>query len=505
MKKKNGSYRLVVDYRGLNKQIEKTIWPLPRMNNVIDSLDGNCYFSNIDLTSGYFQMALDEESQNGTAFVTPMGLYKWKRLPMGLASAPGDFQNLMEFIMSGLSYEVALVYLEDIISFGRSFEEHLNRLDLVLGQLKDAGLKIKGSKGRFFQENIHFLGHIVSNKGVEVDPEKVVAVSKMKSLRTIKESRAILGLVGFYRRFIQDFGKVAEPLYKLLNKKDRFTWSKECESAVEQLKQALQKAPILGYPNDTDPYTLTSDASLFGIGAIISQIQQWAERVIAYASKTLSKCQRNYSATKRELYFFQHFRNYLLGQKFLIVTDLRALTWLYSFTEPDGIWARWIEKLGQFDFEIKHEAGKKIPHADCLSRVPQTEDQVKDCDQVNQINTEEKNIWSIGLGKSVEQLVVHQKNAADLIILRNWIENGKRPQRKHMAGASRALWKIWTDFRKLRIENDLIKRQKRIDEFKNLTQIFIQRSLLKEILPFFHEHCGHFGMVKTFDRVRERL
>ena len=247
-------------------------------------------------------MALDEESQNVTTFVTPMGLYKWTRLPMGLASAPGAFQNLMELIMSGLSYEVALVYLDDIIIFGRSFEEHLNCLDLVLGRLKDAGLKIKGSKCRFFQEKIHFLGHIVSNKGVEVDPEKVAAVSKMKNPRTIKELRAILGLVGFYRRFIQDFGKKAEPLYKLLNTKERFTWSKECESAVEQLKQALQKAPILGYPNDTDPYTLTTDASLFDMGAIISQRQQWGERVIAFASKTLSKSQRNYSATKRELF-----------------------------------------------------------------------------------------------------------------------------------------------------------------------------------------------------------
>ena len=167
--------------------------------------------------------------------------------------------------------------------------------------------------------------------------------------------------------------------------------------------------------------------------------------------------------------------------------------------------ARWIEKLGQFDFEIKHEAGKKIPHADCLTRVPQTEDQVKDCDQVNQINTEEKNIWSIGLGESVEQLVEHQKNAADVVIPRNWIENWKRPQRKHMAGASRARWKLWTDFTNLRIENDLIKRQKRIDEFNNLTQIVIQRSLLRKILPFPHEHCVHFGMVKRFDRVRERF
>ena len=157
VKKKDGSYRLVVDYRGLNKQIEKTSWPLPRINDVIDSLDGNCYISNIDLTSEYFQMALHEESQNVTVFVTPMGLYEWKRLPIGLASAPGAFQNLMELIMAGLSYEVALVYLDDIIIFGRSFEEHLNCLDLVLGRLKDAGLKIKGSKCRFLSGKNSFL------------------------------------------------------------------------------------------------------------------------------------------------------------------------------------------------------------------------------------------------------------------------------------------------------------------------------------------------------------
>ena len=377
-------------------------------------------------------------------------------------------------ITAGLSYEVALVYLDDIIIFGKSFEEHLNCLDLVLGRLKDAGLKIKGSKCRILQKKIHFLGHIVSNQGVEVDPEKVAAVSKIKTPRTIKELRAILGRVGFYRRFIKNFGKIAEPLYKLLNKKERFSWSKECESAVEQLKQALQKAPILGYPNDTGPYTFTTDASLFGIGPIISQRQQCGERGIAYASKTLSKSQRNYSTTKQELfaivYLTQHFKNYLLGQKFLIFTDRRSPTWLYSFTEPDGLLARWTEKLGHFNFEIKREVGKKIPHADCLSSVPQTEEQVKNYDQVNQVNTEDKNIWSIGLGKSVEQLIEHQKNAADLIILRNWIGNSRRPQRKNMAGASRALWKLCTDFRNLQIDNDLIKRQKRIEEFINLTQ-----------------------------------
>ena len=212
-----------------------------------------------------------------------------------------------------------------------------------------------------------------------MDAEKVSAVEKMKSPTTIKELRAVLGLVGFYRRFIQDFGGTAEPLYKLLNKKERFKWTDECEKALQELKVKLQSAPILGFPNDKDPYVLTTDASLYGIGAIVTQKQEWGDRVIAYASKTLNKGQRNYSATKRELfaivYFTSHFKNYLLGRKFTVVTDHRALTWLYSFKEPDGLLARWIEKLGQFDFEIKHEAGKNIPHADCLSKVPQEEEE----------------------------------------------------------------------------------------------------------------------------------
>ena len=299
VKQKDGIFRLVVDYRGLNKQNEKTSWPLPRINDVIDSLDRNIYFSNIDLTSGYFQMTLEEESQNLTAFITPIGLYKWKRLPMGLTSAQGVFQNLMELILAALSYEVALIYLDDIIIFGKSFQEHLSRLELVLCRIKEAGLKIKGSKCRVFQKSIHFLGHIISKDGVEVDPDKVSAVANMKPPSNLKELRAILGLVGFYWRFIADFGKTAEPLYRLLSKTEKFVWTTDCGESMNQLELKLQEAPILGFPNDTDPYTLTTDASLTGIGAIIIQKQNWGDRVIAYASKTLNKGQRNYSAKER--------------------------------------------------------------------------------------------------------------------------------------------------------------------------------------------------------------
>ena len=173
-----------------------------------------CTSQNIDLLSGYFQMALQEESQNVRAFITPLGLYKWKRLTMGLISAPGAFQNLMELIFAGLSNEVALVYLDDVIVFGGNFEKHLKRLELVFQRLSENGLKIKGSKCNFFQKHVSFFGHIISESGVEVDPEKVRAVEKMKEPSSLKDVRGFLGLVGYYRKITPGFGKTAEPLYR---------------------------------------------------------------------------------------------------------------------------------------------------------------------------------------------------------------------------------------------------------------------------------------------------
>ena len=199
-----------------------------------------------------FPNGLKEESQNLTAFITPMGLYKGKRLPMGLTSAQGAFQNLMDLILAGLSYEVALIYLDDIIIFGKSFEEHLSRLELVLCRIKEAGLKIKGSKCRFIQKRIHFSGHIIAKEGVEVDPDKEVAVANMKPPSNLKELRAVFGLVGFCRRFIADFGKRAEPLYRLLSKTEKFVWTTEWGEYMNQLILKSQKAPLLDFPNDTD-------------------------------------------------------------------------------------------------------------------------------------------------------------------------------------------------------------------------------------------------------------
>ena len=289
-------------------------------------------------------MEILEEDQHLTSFITPFGLYQWKRMPMGICNAPGAFQRLMELVLSGLTYDKVLVYLDDIIVFGRNFPEHLENLRHVFQRIRSANLKISPHKCELFRTSINFLAHVISKEGVQTDPKKIEAVKTYPIPVNVKTLRAFLGLVGFYRKFIQHFGDIASPLYNLMQKEKRFQWTTECQQAFEKLKDRLMCAPILGFPNKRDVFTLCTDASLTGIGAVLSQNQNNAEKVIAYASKSLQKGQRNYSATKRELYavvfFTNYFKEYLLGQKFRIVTDHRALVWLYSFKDPDGLVAR---------------------------------------------------------------------------------------------------------------------------------------------------------------------
>ena len=295
--KKDGSFRLVIDCRKLNSQTIETSWPLPRITDTLSSLEGSYLFSSLDLCSGFHQMEILKEDQHLTSFITLFGLYQWKRMPMGLCSAPGAFQRLMELVLLGLTYDKVLVYLDDIIVFGRNFPEHLENLRQVFQRIRSANLKISPNNCALFCTSINFLGHVISKEGVQTDPKKIEAVKTYPIPVNVKTSRAFLGLVGFYQKFIQNFGDIASPLYKLMQKEKRFQWTTECQQIFEKLKERLLCAPILGFPNERDIFKLCTDASLTGIGAVLSQNQNKAEKVIAYASKSLQKGQRKYSAT----------------------------------------------------------------------------------------------------------------------------------------------------------------------------------------------------------------
>src|SRR3989441_7145838 len=356
--KKDGSLRLCVDYRGINNLTRKDSYPLPRIVDCLDTLGPANLFSTFDLRSGYHQIAMEEADKEKTAFLTRRGLFQYTAMSFGLTNAPATFQRLMDVVMAGLNFEVCLVYLDDIILFSSTVSEHLERLKLLLARLRWANLKLKPSKCHLLQRKVHFLGHVISAGSVATDPEKTEQIRTWPRPRNVHELRAFIGLASYYRRFCKDFGQIAAPLHALTGKNSRFWWTEDCEIAFAALKSRLVSSPVLAMPMDSGEYRLDTDASNTAIGAVLSQVQNGEERVIAYASRTLSRPERNYCVTRRELlaivYFVKQFRSYLLGREFLIRTDHSALRWLKITPEPIGQQARWIEKLEEYSYRVEH-------------------------------------------------------------------------------------------------------------------------------------------------------
>ena len=374
VRKKDGSARFCVDYRKLNNITRKDAFPLPRIDETLDTLSGAQWFSTLDLVSGYWQVEVAENDRAKTAFTTHEGLFEFRVMPFGLCNAPATFQRLMSLVLAGVEWSQCLVYLDDIIVLGRNFDEHLKNLGIVLQKLKDANLQLKPAKCALCKTEVTYLGHKISREGVATDQAKVDKVENWPQPKTSQELQRFLGLASYYRKFIRNFASIARPLHRLTEKGRPFKWTSECDSAFCKLKQSLTTAPILVYPDFSRPFILDTDASNDGIGAVLSQEYDGSERVVAYASRTLNKSERKYSVTRKELLavvvFTQHFRTYLLGQPFKLRTDHGSLSWLCNFKDPTGQLARWLEQLQEFHFEVIHRKGLAHQNADALSRLP---------------------------------------------------------------------------------------------------------------------------------------
>jgi len=288
-------------------------------------------------------------------------MYRFKAMPFGLCNAGATFQRLMDIVMSWLHFHVCLIYLDDIIVFAGSLEQHLDRLVMVFERLRTAGLKLKPEKCFLLQKSVSFLGHVVSGHGIATYPSKIKFVAEWPTPRSLRDVRAFLGLAGYYRRLVAMMGKGK-----------MFRWTPEAQQSFDHLKVALTSQPILAMPQDEGEMILDTDASDTAIGAVLSQKQGGHKRVILYASRRLDRREANYCVTRKELlavvHFMQHFRQYLLGRAFLVHTDHSALTWLRRTPEPIGQQARWLEVMEEFHFRIEHRPGARHGNADALSR-----------------------------------------------------------------------------------------------------------------------------------------
>ena len=382
IRKKDGGLRFCINLCKLNNRTIKDGCSLPRIEDSLDCFHGAVWFSTLGLKSGYWQVELEDEAKPLTAFtMDPLGFWKCEHMPFGPTNAPETFQRLMESCLGELHLNWCIIYLDDIIVFSWRPEDHLHRLKAVFNKLKAACLKLKPSKCDLFKQQINYLGHVVSNEGVSTDPEKIKAITEWSQPTTVTEVRSFLGFVSYYRRFIPKFSKVAKHLNTLLQnlegtpsqkKMFRVHWGPKQQEAFETLQRLCTESPILAYADFKAPFILHNDASGDGLGVVLYQVQVGQKRVIAYASQSLSRSERNYLVNKLESPALKwaitdKFHEYLYGSEFQMYMDNNPLTYVLTMVKLDTTGHRWVATLSNFTFSIIYKSGKGCQDADALS------------------------------------------------------------------------------------------------------------------------------------------
>lgn len=508
VKKKDGSVRFCIDYRALNKITRKDVYPMPRIDDALDTLQGANYFSSLDLRSGYWQIPMNEADKEKTAFATPDGLYEFNVMPFGLCNAPATFERMIDTVLRGLKWKTCLCYLDDIVVFSSTFAQHLQRLDEVLQCLSKAGLQINTKKCTFASKSIKVLGHVVSKDGIQPDPEKIAAVLQFPRPSNQKTLRSFLGLASYFRRFIRNFATLAAPLNKLLATGAPFSWSNDCESAFEILKERLTSGPVLRHFDERAPTILHTDASAQGIGAVLLQRDSTSkEQVVAYASRTLSTAERNYTITEQEclaiVWSIQKFRPYLYGRHFTIITDHHALCWLSSMKNMSGRLARWILRLQEYDFTVTYKSGKCHHDADALSRCPlslsrdNTSTASRSNDSDTQLASQHVSLASLDPMQLSSNSDLRSLQLADSYC-RSFIDRLRGVTKPPNSRLRRQL-------RQFRLQDGVLKRYIYHPTGNKWVPV-LPRCLRLRVLEAFHDDiaAGHLGFHKTYDRIKTR-
>ena len=529
VRKKDNTLRFCIDLRKLNNLTVKDSYALPRIEETFDALHGAKWFSTLDIKSAYWQVEIEEQDKHKTAFVVgQLGFYECERMPFGLTNAPATFQRLIESCMGDLNLHHCLLYLDDIVIFSQTYEEHLNRLESIFKRLQTAGLKLKPSKCKFFRRSIKYLGHIVSSDGVGTDPDKTSSIEEWPIPTTVKQVQSFLGFVGYYRRFIKGFSKIAKPLHaitrgeivnpKTKKRKDNFHWGEEQQNAFETLKHHVTHAPVLAFANFKEPFILHTDASTCGLGAALYQYQaDGKQRVVAFASLGLNKSERNYPAHKLEFLALKwaitdKFHDYLYGNHFEVSTDNNPLTYILTTAKLDATGQRWVAQLSNYNFSIQYKPGKNNTDADSLSRIkwpivnmilttPSIHGGLCEgfCMSTQLVPDEHIDGTSILQNTSEDWVIRQRKDPCLLQVIQMLLKNKYSPE---IAGSEFPLYV--REKNNLCFRDDVLYRKRKIqDDF--IYQLVLPIQFRKTALEGCHDHVGHLGRDRSVELLRERF
>ena len=555
-KKRDNSLRFCIDYRRLNAITKRDATDLPRIDESFEALKGAKIFSTLDLIKGFWQVPMKEEDKEKTAFtVGPLGHYECEVLPFGLTNSPATFQAMMEKCLGDINLIEIILYLDDINVFSCTVDEHIERLDHVFTRLAAAGLKLQPEKCRLFQCEAKFLGHVVSESGIQTDPEKVEAVKSWPVPQSINDVRKFLGFAGFYRRFIAGFSKIAQPLHAMLKgletrtlksgkkkrgpaKGQKFLWGSTQQEAFDNLREKLISAPVLAYADYTKPFIVHTDASLDGLGAAIYQVQDdGKERVVAYASRSLGPTEVNYPPHKLEFLALKwavtdKFHDYLYGQPdFKVRTDNNPLTYVLSSAKLDATGHRWLAELQNYNFHIEYKAGKLNKDADGLSR--RTPRQAEGGAELDIETMPKDSIHALMVGAldlsdfAVEAMCLstapvdvldvpatslQSLSKKDIIgaqkqdklcqyVIRLMESDDQGKSSKPVSSSERALYRVRQSFKLI---DGIIHRERLVNGVKQ-SQLLLPVEFQDQALKGLHDHVGHFGVEKTLSLARERF
>ena len=552
VRKKDNSLRLCVDYRKLNLKTIADRQPIPRVQDLLDGLHGNKYFSTLDMAKAYHQGYVRDICRKYTAFSTPWALFEWCRIPFGLKNAPAAFQKYINKALEGLLDEVCLAYLDDILIYGKTFQEHKENLRLVLRRLKEKGIKLRVDKCEFVKFEVRYLGRLVSQEGYRADPKDVQALEKFRAApKTVGDVRSLLGFLGYYRQYVKDFARKLKEVYDLLkldtgpdsdgakksgkgyDKKKAVDWTPSLQAKVDEVINTLQSPAVMAFPDFESPFILNTDASGIGLGAVLYQKQgeEKLNRVISYASRTLNNAEKNYHMHSGKLEFLalkwavcDKFSDYLgYGGTFTVFTDNNPLIFVMTSAKLNATGMRWVADLAGYDFVLKYRPGKANGDADGLSRNP-----ITDIDTLERVCTEQcdKSAWSpilkppetyscSAIAADVMRFPVDtgapdsplskeelQKQMDDSVVgpVLHAVSVNARPDRREWQAFSSRTKLLFRQWKALSVVGGILVRT-----VGDRNQIVLPESMHSLVYTELHQKMGHLGVERVLDLARRRF